>query len=503
MPMTSRQQPALQRFVLVVSGWATRVAHTLSGRSALSARPHLQVGPAARDVALAEPVQPVAPQFAFSFSRARFVAPMIVAAATLGILVNEMTYRNTVEALRIGSALAEARIAAAGLLQLLTDAETGQRGYLLTERAEYLAPLVAAEIEVPKMRAVVSAFLDASGADGHAASLRMDQYIQETLAEVEKTVGLARAGDRKGALQIIETGPGSRRMQDMRAIFRTSLLEAAERQQASRLSLDDSLWTSRIAVTALTLLGAFALGLYVRHLRRYDRERADRQLALEAEVRHRTIELCQLAGYLLTAREDEKAHLARELHDELGGMLTAAKLDMARMRRLAAADPALLERIEQVGLRLNEGIALKRRIVEDLRPSCLETLGLTISLSNLCTDVGARLGIPIHTAFDEVSLPADAQLALYRLVQEALTNVSKYARASRVRVRLEAAPAFVQVEIEDNGVGFDTIQLKSATHGIAGMRFRIERLGGSLSIESRPGAGTHLVAILPMATTSF
>lgn len=422
---------------------------------------------------------------------------MIVAAATLAIFVNEITYRNTVEALRVGGALVEARIAAAGLLQLLTDAETGQRGYLLTERSEYLAPLVSARIEVPKMRAIVAAFLDASGADGNAASLRMDQDIRETLAEIEKTVGLARAGDRQGALQIVEAGRGERRMHEMRAVFHTSLLEAASRQQSSRLSLEDSLWTSRIAVTALTLLGALVLGFYVRHLGRDDRERADRQQALEGEVRHRTAELRQLAGYLLTAREDEKAHLARELHDELGGILTAAKLDMARMRRLAASDPTLLERIENVAQRLNEGIALKRRIVEDLRPSCLETLGLRISLSNLCTDVGARLGIPILTSFDEVLLPADAQLAVYRLVQEALTNVSKYARASEVRVRLQTAPAFVQVDIEDDGIGFDTTLLKSATHGIAGMRFRIERLDGSLSVESRPGAGTHLVAILP------
>lgn len=423
---------------------------------------------------------------------------MIVAGATLGILVNEFTYRNTVEAVRVGGALVEARIAAAGLLQVLTDAETGQRGYLLTGRAEYLAPLVSARIEVPKMRAIVSAFLDASGDDGHAASLRMNDDIRETLAEIEKTVELARAGDRAGALQIIEAGLGERRMHDMRAVFHASLLEAASRQQSSRLSLEDSLWTSRIAVTALTLLGALALGFYIRHLRRDDRERADRQRALEGEVRHRTAELRQLAGYLQTAREDEKAHLARELHDELGGILTAAKLDTARMRRLAASDPTLLERIENVVQRLNEGIALKRRIVEDLRPSCLETLGLRISLSNLCTDVGARLGIPILTAFDEVLLPKDAQLAVYRLVQEALTNVGKYACASEVRVRLQAGPVSVQVDIEDNGVGFDTTQLKAATHGIAGMRFRIERLDGSLSVESSPGAGTHLVAIVPI-----
>ncbi len=440
---------------------------------------------------------PTSVQFVFRLSRMRFAVPMIIASAALGILVNEVTYKNTVDALRVGSSLTEARIAAAGVLQLLTDAETGQRGYLLTDRAEYLSPLDAAKLEVPRMRATVSSFLEASGDDGHAASVRMAADIRETLAEIEKTVGLVRAGDRAAALQIVEAGLGRRRMDDMRGIFNTSLMEAANRQQVSRASIDDSLWTNRIAVATLTLLGAIALSFYVRHLRLYDLERADRQLELEGQVANRTAELRQLAGYLLTAREDEKAHLARELHDEMGGVLTAAKLDMARMRRLAAADPAMLERIEQVSRRLGEGIALKRRIVEDLRPSCLDTLGLTSSLCNLCSDVAERLGIPVHTDLDEVSLSADEQLALYRLVQEALTNVSKYAKASEVHVSLKAGPSSVRVGIEDDGVGFDTTQLKSATHGIAGMRFRIERLDGTLSVGSKPGLGTRLVATLP------
>lgn len=456
------------------------------------ALPELKSNPAASG----KPV-PVAPQLVLRLSRMRFAVPMIIASAVLGILVNEVAYNNTVDALRVGSSLTEARIAAAGVLQLLTDAETGQRGYLLTDRAEYLSPLDAAKLEVPRMRATVSSFLEASGADGHAASVRMGEDIRETLAEIEKTVGLVRAGDRTAALRIVEAGLGRRRMDDMRGIFNTSLLEAANRQQVSRASIDDSLWTNRIAVATLTLLGAIALSFYVRHLRLYDLERADRQLELEGQVANRTAELRQLAGYLLTAREDEKAHLARELHDEMGGVLTAAKLDMARMRRLAAADPVMLERIEQVSKRLSEGVALKRRIVEDLRPSCLETLGLTISLSNLCSDVAERLGIPVHTDLDETSLSADEQLALYRLVQEALTNVSKYAKASQVHVSLKAGPSSVRVGIEDDGIGFDTTKLKSATHGIAGMRFRIERLDGTLSVDSKPGLGTRLVAVLP------
>ena len=431
--------------------------------------------------------------------RRRLAMPLIVAAAVLGLVSNEVTYGSTADALRLGTALTEARIAAAGVLQLLTDAETGQRGFLLTGRSEYLSPLTAAKLEVPRMRTTVAAFLEASGTDGHAASLRMAQDIQETLAEIERTVNLAQAGDRRAALEIIEAGRGRRRMDDMRNIFSVSLLEAAGRQQASRVSLDDSLHTNRLAVAALVLLGAIALALRVRHLRQFDQERASRHAELEAQVEARTGELRQLAGYLLTAREDEKAHLARELHDEMGAVLTAAKLDVARMRRAAQGDDRMLARLEQLNERLNEGIAIKRRVVEDLRPSSLDTLGLTSSLANLCSDATSRLGVPVHTDLDDVPLSEDGQLAAYRLVQEALTNIAKYAQATEVRVQLKVESGRVRVLVADNGKGFDVGQLKATTHGIAGMRFRIERLDGCMTVESEPGQGTRIQASLPAA----
>jgi len=429
----------------------------------------------------------------------RFAAPMIIVCAALALLVNEVTYKNTRNALRVGSALTEARIAAAGMLQLLADAETGQRGYLLTGRREYLAPLDAAKLEVLRFGATVSSFLEASGVDGHGAATRMAEDIRETLAEIEETVELERLGDRDGALRLVDSGRGRRRMDDMRDIFGVSLVEAALRQQDARISIDETLWINRVAVATLILLGAMGLSFYVRHLRLYDRERKDLQDLLEAQVRERTAQLNELAGYLVTAREDEKAHLARELHDELGGVLTAAKLDMARMRARVADDPWMVERIKQVNLRLQEGIALKRRFVEDLRPSSLATLGLTITLANFCADAGERLDIVIRTDFDDVDMSPDGHLAVYRLIQEALTNICKYAKASNVRVSLKLEPGVVRVQIEDDGVGFDQGRSRPGSHGIAGMRFRIEQLKGTLSVRSSAGAGTCLDATLPSA----
>jgi len=219
---------------------------------------------------------------------------------------------------------------------------------------------------------------------------------------------------------------------------------------------------------------------------------------LEQAVHDRTAELRELAGYLITAREDEKAHLARELHDELGALLTAMKLNISRLRSRLLEDPAMAARLEQINRHLDEGISLKRRIVEDLRPSSLATLGLTSSLANLCAEVGTRLNIAIQIEFDEVGLTDEGQLAIYRLVQEALNNVCKYAKATRVRVSVKSEPTLVRVRIEDDGIGFDPSGPKSAAHGIAGMRFRIGQLKGSMSVASRPGAGTLLEAIMPV-----
>ena len=427
----------------------------------------------------------------------RFALPTIIFTAVLCLLVNEVAYRNAVDALRVGRALTEARIAAAGVVQLLADAATDQQHYLLTDQPKHLAALEAAKRHTPELPATVSRLLEGAGADGAAAARQATQDLRDAYEAINRSIDLQRAGDRQGARQIVESGLIEDRTADLRGILRAGLVAAADRQRVLEASIDNAMWINRIAVAILVVFGAVGLGFQLRHVRLYDRERVERQRSLEAQVRHGTADLRELAGNLVTAREDEKAHLARELHDELGAVLTAAKWDIARLRGLSAADPLMRERIEQVNQRLNEGIALKRRIVEDLRPSCLSTLGLTISLLNLCADVGARLGIAIHTDLDDVDLSAEGELTLYRLVQEGLTNVAKYAHASEVRLSVKAEGGRVRVQLEDNGIGFDAKQATPTTHGIAGMRFRIERLQGRLSVESRPGEGTRLEAILP------
>jgi signal transduction histidine kinase len=429
--------------------------------------------------------------------RRRFTLPLLIAGALLLLLANEISYLRTVNALKGGIALTDARIATARVLQLLTDAETGQRGYLLTGRAEYLDTLNQAKVELPKVTSALTDFVASTGASGPADALKIADDIAAKLGELDKTIALQQAGSRATALTLFDSGDGKRHMDSLRTLLESKLKQAASLQEDARGFIYGALWLNRVLIAVLSLVLIVGLYLHLVQLRRADRERSERQQALEAQVKERTLTLRTLAGYLQTVREDEKSRLARELHDELGGVLTAGKLTLARAQRRVAGDPALTELLVKVGHHLSEGIALKRKIIEDLRPSTLSTLGLTTALAILARDVSEQLGVPVRAEIAECHLSPDAELGIYRLVQEALTNIGKYAQASEIWVRLKREAGALQIEIADNGKGFDTGTVQVGSHGLDGMRFRIESLGGTLTVDSSAGKGTRIRASVP------
>jgi signal transduction histidine kinase len=429
--------------------------------------------------------------------RRRFTLPLLIAGALLLVLANELTYRRTVNALKGGIALTDARIATARVLQLLTDAETGQRGFLLTGRGEYLDIFNQATAELPGVTRELMDFVTSTGASGPADAVKIADDIAAKVGELEKTIALQQAGSRAAALTLFDSGTGKRHMDNLRSMFKDKLSQASSLQQDARGFIYRALEIKRAIIAALSFILAMGLYLHLLQLRRSDRERADRQQALEAQVKERTLTLRTLAGYLQTVREDEKSRLARELHDELGGVLTAGKLTLARAQRRVADDPAMAELLVKVGQHLSEGIALKRKIIEDLRPSTLSALGLTTALAILARDVSEQLGVPVHAEIAECHLSPEAELSIYRLVQEALTNIGKYAQATEVWVRLKREAGALQVEIADNGKGFDTATLRVGSHGLDGMRFRIESLGGTLTVLSSIGQGTRIRASVP------
>jgi signal transduction histidine kinase len=214
-------------------------------------------------------------------------------------------------------------------------------------------------------------------------------------------------------------------------------------------------------------------------------------------------ELSALSTHLQELAEEEKSELARNLHDELGGLLTAAKMDLSWVQS-RVTDPALQERLAQLGGVLDEAMDLKRRVVEDLRPSLLDHFGLPTALRAYVESACAKAGLHVQLTLPEDAAPMakDTSIALFRIVQEGITNIIRHAGARSVTLRFALESDCCRITLSDDGDGFDTADPKfSWSHGITGMRQRVRALGGQIEIESMPGAGTTLRVSVPNRST--
>ena len=387
----------------------------------------------------------------------------------------------------------------------MLDAETGQRGYLLTGNETYLEPYDKAVATVQtNLDSLRMRFMDAP-ADMQEFAL-LSRQISRKLAEMELSLRLRRQGNEDAWKFILNTDVGKEHMEAIRQHAQELIARSDKRLQQGREQIEQSLMLSRIGIATVTAIGLLAFYMYLRQTQAVQTVNLREQEVLERErdrleglVRDRTATLSELANHLQQVREEERGHLARELHDELGALLTAAKLDVARLKsKIDATAPDVSERLKHLTETLNSGIALKRRIIEDLRPSSLSNLGLTAALEILTREYAERAGIDVETSLEPVQLPDAAQLTVYRMVQEALTNIGKYAKASKVLVSVHGYPTHVAVQVRDDGVGFDPGSVRPTSHGLAGMRHRVEAAGGRLTLTSRPGNGTLLSAVLPL-----
>ena len=431
--------------------------------------------------------------------RHRLAFPALVILGAAVLMVSEETYYETSSTLRGNISLTDSRLQSARLLQLLTDAETAEYGFVLTGQNKFLTRFEQAQKELPGVQLAVSDFLLAQGSDGAAAARRLSELTDRKFAQIARSLQLARTGDSSAAVEFSRDVKAHAEVSELRDTLNLQLKNVTAMQQASRVSIYEALLASRVAIGSLTLVSLVSLFLFLWQIRRRDRERDDERGRLKLEVQVRTSRLTELATYFQSVREDERASVARELHDELGAVLTVSKLEIARARNKATEHPEILAGLARVIEVLDQGIALKRRIIEDLSPSSLTHLGLKIALENLCSDMSETLAIPIRLTMASFQLAAPAQLAVYRFVQEALTNIGKYASATQVTVSLTVFAGHVAVEVQDDGVGFDAQVSRAGHHGLSGMQFRAESLGGSMSVLSIPGRGSTLRIEFPQS----
>jgi len=434
------------------------------------------------------------------------VSLLLAALAALALVgINEAGYRQSSRALADIDAALKVRGTLNQILQNMLDAETGQRGYLLTGEASYRQPYDTAVKQV----------------DGHLAALRqlyaerpaertrlaeLSKHVLRKIAEMDMSVRLRQDGKDEAWKFVITTDVGREEMDSIRKTAGELAEISNQTLHQSQIQVMKSLRLARIGTAIVALAAFLAFFLYLRqaHALRSIGERQQETLqrernALEDEVRERTASLAELATHLQDVRETERGYLARELHDELGSLLTAAKLDVARLKSRLLEAPDATQRLQHLTELLNSGIALKRRIIEDLRPSSLSNLGLVASLEILGREFAERSGIQVQMALEPVVMDESRQLTIYRMVQESLTNIGKYAEASEATIVLKNYENHAVVEVADNGKGFDPQRIRPSTHGLAGMRHRVEAARGKLTISSTPGRGTRVSAMLPIA----
>ena len=230
-------------------------------------------------------------------------------------------------------------------------------------------------------------------------------------------------------------------------------------------------------------------------------ERAVQESDARAEqaLRDSRAALSELAAHWEARMEEERAAIARELHDDVGGTLTALKVDIEQLRRGADGDAQFKERAAEMGRLVDSLIEASTRLAGDLRPAALD-FGLSAALEVKAREFEKRVGIPcrFRSNDEELALDPERGRALVRVFQEALTNVIKHARATRVEAELFVTAGEVTLEVRDDGRGLQPADLaKRDSFGVRGMHERVGRIGGWIEVSGEPGKGTTVMVSIP------
>lgn len=441
-------------------------------------------------------------------------APMLLGIALIGamFLVAESGHARLRDATAVVAGSQQRQAKLSRYLQLLLDGESAQRGFLLTEDTRYLREFDPAIRRLdPLLDEIVRDYRDA-GLEAEAAHIdRLRKLTGVKVGDMLGSLRLYGERDRNAALALVNTDIGERTMAELRGILKQLYAIEGERLRTAAAAWSSDLRMSRLllsAATALSLVLVLLTGFqFARDLRRREQQQRDldeRNRELDLLVRRRTELLFNLSSRLQEVAEREKAALARELHDELGGLLVATKIDVSWLRRRCddASDDAGL-RWDRVLRCLDEGLQLKRRVIESLRPTLLDNVGLVAALQWLVDENVRRAGLACRESYPDPlpELAPDARIAVFRVVQEGLLNVIKHAGARAIDVVVSSNDEELTVVIRDDGVGIDEERAAaSQSHGLLGMRHRIEALGGRLQVRSLgAGVGTEFAFTLPWA----
>ena len=396
---------------------------------------------------------------------------------------------------------------------MLYESESAERGFLYTSNDDYLEPLNRNDSQISSRLAKLHEMV----ADNPPQQILADQVrtiALEKMIDLNKTIAAHKMGQKDAARVIVMSDHGKQLMAEFRKKV-AYLLAQEERVLQARVTRDAEIqlairWGFAVIlfINALMIL-AGAVAIMRGMAREINRDIADvvrhdeRAAVAASEVVQRAAELRALTVHLLRVQEEERRTVARELHDELGGTLSAIKMDILMGRDAAAkrSDEKSVARLQRALASIDSAIQFIRRLIEDLRPTLLDNIGLEAALRAMVDQFCERCGVKCEISLPEgeLNLTSAQSTALYRICQEALTNVMKYAKAKRVTINLTSDGSIWRLQLADDGVGLATTQQhRSMSHGLLGMRERIVALGGSFDIRGAAGQGTTLTATFPV-----
>ncbi|MFK3737128.1 CHASE3 domain-containing protein [Massilia sp. TN1-12] len=393
---------------------------------------------------------------------------------------------------------------------LVTDADSGLRGYFLSGSDTYLGPLRTAQRELGGQFTILKELL-ADNSSQQKNLTQLQTLVTRRMDLMNQGLEVYRHGGLDDIIAIARTQEDRGNMDEIRLQVVIMTGEQNELLAARTTAFYDQYRRATLLGLGINFAALFVLVLFYNLIRRSFGARLHAEHALqqtndhlEALVAERTEQLSVLSRHLISVSEEEKARLARELHDEMGANLTAIGMHLASVGdHLKDSHPEQAAMLAHARGTLVQTVELKRRIIEGLRPSLLDNMGLQAALESYCEDFGRVTGIDcealIEGTVDDAG-PMQA-IALFRITQESLNNVAKYAKAKHVVVHLAREGEAYVLEVSDDGVGIPPDAMRRPkSHGLLGMRERAALLGGSLRVERGVnGIGTSVHAAVPVA----
>jgi len=399
----------------------------------------------------------------------------------------------------------------------LYKAESAQRGYLLTKRDEYIEPfetsLDAARDNTDKIEKLISQTLTGNEEIEQREWLKaISASLEAKAAEMKMTLNLSRTGKTHEARQVMNLDEGLVEMMkfmeyaDIVIENQNNVLEAKIKNRQRTVLI------ARISIYASALILIWLVVLVIKQLlaeiviKSHLQQRVSKENTIyEEKLQQQTKLLHSLALDYQADVERERHKLSRELHDELGSIFTATKMDLAWViKKMKLVAPEVAEEVvsklrKTIGY-VDQGIQYQRHIVQELHPAMLSTFGFWPALKSLILDAAERnqWELVLNLPDENTKLNETLSLVTYRIVQETLNNANKYANASKVSVDVIVDAQYIKVEIEDNGIGVDMNTLNGNTHGLSGMRHRVLAIGGHFEILSELGKGVVTRALIPL-----